>query len=230
LNIQHLAIVPDGNRRWARQHKLEAMLGHKTGMNTLKYALAICLKNKIKFLSFYAFSLENFKRDETEKTYFFSLAADGLAEQLPSLVDQGIKVQFIGDKNFFPEVLRGVINDVEMATAQCATLQLNLLFCYGGRSELVHAARALARKVAQGTLKPEDIDEAMLGDALWTKGIPDPELVIRTGKASRLSNFLLYQAAYSELMFLDCFWPEVTEELLQQCINDFSGIKRNFGK
>lgn len=228
--MQHLAIVPDGNRRWAKQHKLESVLGHKTGMNTLKHALTVCLENKIKYLSFYAFSLENFKRDEAEKTYFFSLAAEGLAEQLPSLLEQGINVQFIGDRNYFPDVLREVINDVTKQTAHCGKLQLNLLFCYGGKSELVHAARALARQALLGTLDPDAIDERMLSDALWTKGIPDPDLIIRTGGAIRLSNLLLFQAAYSELMFLDCFWPEVTKEKLQQCINDFADIKRNFGK
>ena len=228
--MQHLAIVPDGNRRWAKQHKLESILGHKTGMDTVKHAITVCLENNIKYLSFYTFSLENFKRDEAEKSYLFSMLAKGFTRELPSLIEHGIKVQFIGDQNYFPDVLRGVIDDVTKQTAHCTTLQLNLLFCYGGKSELVHAARALARQVAQGTLDPNAIDEVMLSDSLWTKGIPDPDLIIRTGGAIRLSNLLLFQAAYSELMFLDCFWPEVTKEKLQQCITNFAGIKRNFGK
>lgn len=230
LTMQHLAIVPDGNRRWAKQHKLETVLGHKTGMDTVKHALAVCLENKIKYLSFYTFSLENFKREEAEKSYLFSMLAKGFTQELPTLIEHGIKVRFIGDRSFFPPVLESVIDDVETATAQCDDLHLNLLFCYGGKSELVHAARALARQVSLGQLDPDAIDETMLGDALWTKGIPDPDLIIRTGGAIRLSNLLLFQAAYSELMFLDCYWPEVTKERLQQCITDFAGIKRNFGK
>lgn len=230
MTLQHLAIIPDGNRRWAREHKLEAVLGHKAGMNTVKHAIAVCLEHKIKHLSFYTFSLENFKREEAEKSYLFSMMAKGFTQELPALIENGIRVRFIGDRSYFPAVLKGVVDDAERQTAHCEKLNLNLLFCYGGKSELVHAARALARQVAQGALDPEAIDEAMLGDSLWTSGIPDPELVIRTGKASRLSNFLLYQSAYSELMFLDCYWPEVTKELLRQCIADFGAIKRNFGK
>lgn len=230
MTLQHLAIVPDGNRRWAKQHKLEAIFGHKSGADAAKHAIEVCLENEIKYLSFYTFSLENFKRDDVEKTYFFNLMAQQIREMLPLAVDQGIKIIFIGDRTYFPAHLLDVIAQTETQTAHGKRLQFNALFCYGARHEMVHAARSLAHQVALGHIKPEDIDEKMLGNSLWTRGIPDPDLIIRTGKELRLSNLLLFQAAYSELMFLDCYWPEMTKERLQQCLDNFAMRKRNFGK
>jgi len=228
--MQHLAIIPDGNRRWAAKNKLQALLGHRTGMETVRTAIKVCIKNNIKYLSFYTFSLENFKRSEEEKSYLFALLTDGFRKNLPELVAQNIRVRFLGDRALFPEKIRDIINEVEAKTAHLNKLNLNLLFCYGSRGEIAHAVKVLAQKVKDGILSIEDINEDTVSNSLWTAGIPDPDLVLRTSGTVRTSNFLLYQSAYSEWSFLDCHWPEVTAELLEQNIDKFKEIKRNFGK
>jgi len=228
--MQHLAIIPDGNRRWAKKNKLKSFLGHKTGLEAFRSAIKFCLKNEIKYLSFYTFSLENFKRPDEEISYLFNLLIDEFYKQLPDLVKQEIKIRFIGDKNYFPEKVVPYIEKIEEQTKNLGRLNLNLLFCYGAKGELVFAAKSLAQKVKNGELNIEDINEERLSNSLWTAGIPDPDLIIRTSGIFRLSNFLLYQAAYSEFIFLDCFWPEVTEDHLQKCLNNFKEIQRNFGR
>lgn len=229
--MQHLAIIPDGNRRWAKANKLESFFGHRRGLDVVKTAVRSCIKNGIKHLSFYTFSLENFRRSEVEKNYLFSMLASEFRSAIPELVQENIRVKFIGDKSCYPAQIKDVIQEIELATAGGDRLNLNLLFCYGARQELMFAAKAIAQKVKEGFLDVASITEETLGKSLWTAGTPDPDLVIRTGsgQSPRMSNFLLYQAAYSEWMFLDQYWPEVTEELLQSCIEKFENIKRNFG-
>jgi len=228
--MQHLAIIPDGNRRWAATHKLETCLGHKKGMDTIQAAITVCLNNGIKFLSFYAFSLENFKRSEIEKNYLFSTIPNEFLKKLPKLIEKGVKIQFLGDEQFYPENLQKIIQEIQEKTRHLSTLTLSFLFCYGSKQELVFAARQLAQQVLAGDLRVEDITEQTLSNSLWTAGMPDPDLIIRTSGITRLSNFLLYQAAYSEFKFLDCNWPEVSEQVLQKCVDEFEDINRNFGK
>lgn len=229
--MQHLAIIPDGNRRWAKANKLESFFGHRRGLDVVKTAVRSCIKNGIKHLSFYTFSLENFRRSEVEKNYLFSMLASEFRSAIPELVQENIRVRFIGDKSYYPAEIKDVIQEIELATSAGDRLNLNLLFCYGARQELMFAAKVIAQKVKEGFLDIGSITEETIGKALWTAGTPDPDLVIRTGsgQSPRMSNFLLYQAAYSEWMFLDQYWPEVTEELLQSCIEKFDRIKRNFG-
>lgn len=228
MQMQHLAIIPDGNRRWAAKNKLESVFGHRKGMDTLRFAIQVCLKNSIKYLSLYTFSLENFSRSQAEQSYFFKLFFE-FKKEVPDLVARGVSVRFLGDRSYFPQDVLSVIDEVEEKTKSCSTLFLNLLFCYGSQQEIVFAARSLAKKVQMGEMKLEDITADSLKNSLWTSGMPDPDLIIRTGNTIRVSNFLLFQAAYSEYMFLDCFWPEVTEEILQECVNKFDTIKRNIG-
>jgi undecaprenyl diphosphate synthase len=228
--MQHLAIIPDGNRRWAAKNKLKSVFGHKKGLDAVKVAIKVCIKNGIKYLSIYTFSLENFNRSEEEKSYLFELLINELAAQLPEFKKEGIRIRFIGDKNYFPRGVFQTIQTAEQETKDLDRLNLNLLFCYGSKGEIVHATRSLAQKVKSGEIKVEDIDENTLSNFLWTSGMPDPDLIIRTSGLSRLSNFLLYQSAYSEFMFLDCFWPEVNEPILQKCVDNFTQIQRNFGK
>ena len=228
--MQHIAIIPDGNRRWATQNKLESLYGHKRGMETVKYAMNVCLKNGIKYLSFYTFSLENRLRSDLEKQYLFNLLADGFIQWLPELLKNEIKVRFVGDRQQFPASLMNVINQIETETQHLDKLHLSLLFFYGARAEMAYAVKALAKKVKDGLLKEEDIDEAAVSNALWTAGTPDPDLIIRTSGQIRMSNFMLYQAAYSEWMFLPYHWPDVTEERLQGCLDDFKTRQRNFGR
>lgn len=228
--MQHLAIIPDGNRRWAMQNKLESLFGHRQGMETVKSAIKVCIKNSVQYLSFYTFSLENFRRSDSEKNYLFSLLADGLLKELPDLIKNGVRIRFIGDRKVFPERVRNAIVDIELQTQSLNTLNLNLLFCYGAKTEITHAVKALAQQVKDGILSIDDIDEHKVHGALWTSGMPDPDLIIRTGGVVRLSNFLLFQAAYSEFSFLDCYWPDVTEERLTECVQNFKNTKRNFGQ
>lgn len=228
--MQHLAIIPDGNRRWAMKNKLESLFGHRQGMETVKSAIKTCIKNGIKYLSFYTFSIENFRRSDNEKNYLFTLLADGVAKELSELIKSGVRVRFIGDRLLFPQQIHRVIANIETQTQHLETLNLNLLFCYGAKTEIAHAVKLLASQVKDGTLNIDDINEDKVHGALWTAGMPDPDLIIRTGGVIRLSNFLLFQAAYSEFSFLDCHWPEVTEELLNGCIQDFKSTQRNFGR
>jgi undecaprenyl diphosphate synthase len=228
--MQHLAIIPDGNRRWAAQHKIESFLGHKKGMEVIRTAINICIKKNIQHLSFYTFSLENFKRSDLEKNYLFNLLAENFLKELPELMRNGIRVRFIGDRSQFPKQLHAIIEQMEQQTENLSTLNLNLLFCYGATAEITNVVKNIAQKVKSGLLSPEQIDDTTIRASLWTHEIPDPDLIIRTGKQSRLSNFLLLQAAYSELMFLDSFWPDITEQKLEECIEVFNHAQRNFGK
>jgi len=228
--VQHLAIIPDGNRRWASSHKLEACIGHKKGMDIIGTAITICLNNGIKFLSFYAFSLENFKRNEVEKNYLFLTLPNDFLKKLPELIEKGVKVQFLGDEQFYPESLQKIIQEIQEKTQNLNNLTLSFLFCYGSKQELVFAVRKLAKRILVGDLLIGDITEQTISNSLWTAGMPDPDLIIRTSGVIRLSNFLLYQSAYSEFKFLDCCWPEISEKILQDCINEFNDVKRNYGK
>ncbi len=228
--MQHLAIIPDGNRRWAAANKLEAYLGHRKGMESFQTAIRVCLDRGIGFLTFYTFSLENFKRSEMEKNYLFSSLPNEFLKNLPNLIEKGVKVQFLGEEQYYPSSLQQTIKEIHEKTQHLSNLTLSLLFCYGGRQELVNATRSIAQQVASGELKVGEINEHTIGNALWTSDMPDPDLIIRTSGIVRLSNFLLFQAAYSELKFLNCFWPEVNEEILRQCIDEFENVKRNFGK
>lgn len=229
--MQHLAIIPDGNRRWAKQNKLQAIFGHQNGGKVIKSVISVCLKNSIKNVSIYIFSLENFdNRGAQEKEYLFKMIPDQIQENLPDLVLNRVRVRFIGDKSKFPESIVEEINFVEQKTKNFENLNLNFLFCYGGRQEILQAINDISRDVAKGILSAGKIDEHILRKYFWTSDLPDPDLVIRTSGISRLSNFFTYQSAYSELMFLDCYWPDVTQECLQKCLDDYKSISRNFGK
>lgn len=228
--MQHLAIIPDGNRRWTVRHKYELLRGHHKGREVFKTAVGICLKNKIPYLSIYAFSLENFRRSSLEQGYIFNLLIDDKDSLLEELRKNNIRVRFLGDLSRFPNHIQDVIVMYEKETEQNTALYFNLLFGYGAQYEIVSAAKRIAQQVQGGVLSVDDIDEKSFSNELLTAGMPDPDLIIRTGGTNRLSNFLLYQAAYSEFKFLDCFWPEVTDDILQNCIKEFQSIKRNFGK
>jgi undecaprenyl diphosphate synthase len=228
--MQHLAIIPDGNRRWAKQNKLQTVLGHNKGGQTIRTAVSVCLQNKIKYLSVYIFSLENFNRSDQEKEYIFKMIPDHVEESKPDLLQNRVRVQFLGDRTVFPDKTLNVINSIEEETKSFDNLTLSFLFCYGGRQEILHAVKDLCKDVVSGAVSADTIDERILRNYLWSSCLPDPDLIIRTSGISRLSNFFTFQAAYSELMFLDCYWPEVDKECLQKCIDDYANISRNFGK
>lgn len=228
--IKHLAMIMDGNRRWAKKNKLSYSVGYaEGGFGAAKIAAKYCLESGIKYLSLYTFSLENFNRPQHEQDFLFNCIINEGQKQLAFFNKENVKVCFIGDRSRFPKNVLPTINMLEKGTAQNDALQVNLLFCYGARQELVCSVKRLMHKVKKGLLSEDDITEKDLEECLWTSGIPQPELIIRTSGTQRLSNFLLYQAAYSEFYFLDCLWPDITREEIEHAVGSYLGVQRNFG-
>jgi len=225
-SLHHLAIIMDGNRRWARERNLKPWLGHKQGIEAVKIAVQFCIKKNIPYLSLYAFSLENFKRSAQELEYLFDILAQELAGSiLDECLKHNIKMVVVGDRTQFPAQLRETLNKIEKLTENNTHLYLNILFCYGGRQEI----NAAVKKIISENIPAETITDETLTHHMWNSSIPDPDLIIRTGNTHRLSNFMLYQAAYSELYFMDCYWPDVTEKHLQQAVDSFTHSQRRFG-
>ena len=227
--IQHLAFIMDGNRRWAKKQGLLPFFGHNKGAEAIKHVVNFCLKSDIKYVSLYTFSLENLKRPALEVSYLFDLLINEAHKKLDQFIEQGVRVRFIGDRQLFPNNAAITIAMVEEKTAECNALNLNILFCYGARQEIVGGIKKLFTNIKAGLVALEDLSEDLFKQYLWTAEIPEPELIIRTGGFKRLSNFLLYQAAYSELHFIDCLWPEITQEHMQIAVDSYIQTQRNFG-
>ena len=227
--LKHLAVVMDGNRRWAKRLGLQPWKGHQKGAEAVGRIVEFCLGNEIPYLSLYTFSIENFKRSDAEKRYLFDLLTKEMMNYRDEFIKKGVRVRFIGDRSLFPRNVLHTCEQLEQETEQLNALNLNFLFCYGGRQEIIGGIKKLMRRVKDGQVHEDEISDELFKEFLWTRGIPEPDLIIRTGGHRRLSNFLLYQAAYSELHFLDCLWPEITNEHLTQAINDFTTAQRNFG-
>ncbi len=227
--IQHLACIMDGNRRWAKKQGLRPWLGHNQGAESVKRVIQFALDQDIKYVSLYTFSIENFKRSEQEISHLFSLLVRVLRDNVVKYIEQGVRIHFIGDENLFPEAVKETILFMQEQTKDCSKLHLNLLFCYGGQQEIFGAVKKVLSHIKNGLLALEDFTEDLFKKYLWMGNIPEPELIIRTGGTKRLSNFLLYQAAYSELYFLDCLWPDITEQDLQTAVTEFKRIQRNLG-
>lgn len=229
-SLRHLGIIMDGNRRWAKKRGMKPWMGHKKGVEPVKEALEFCLEQRIPYLTLYVFSLENFKRPPEELEYLFNTLAQEVAKkELDDLFKKGVRVKFIGDRMRFPQSLIPIIQDIEQRTQEGSVLTLNLLFCYGGRQELIAAVRAIADKIQQSELDPQNITERTIMQHLWMGDIPDPDLIIRTAGDQRLSNFLTFQSAYSELCFIPQYWPELTKKDLATIVEQFQKRKRNFG-
>lgn len=227
--IKHLSLIMDGNRRWAKNQGLMSFNGHRKGLDAIRIVCAYALENNIDYVSLYTFSLENLKRSAQEQDYLFSLIIDQAEKLGTELQQKGIKIRFLGNKNYFPEHVLPAIQRLHTATEAGDKLQLNLLFCYGGRQDIVAAAQQIATDAVSGKLDPAIIDEKLVSTYLQTSGMPDPEIVIRTGGMQRLSNFLPYETIYSELYFTPTLWPDITKEELESIMQDFSARKRNFG-
>lgn len=225
--MQHLACIMDGNRRWARAHGIGSV--GKEGIDTAYRVVEWCLQKKIPYLSLFAFSLENFKRSPWEMEPLFALMVDEMAKRTDELVRNHIQIRFVGDRTLFPVHVRTACERLEAATRAGKRIIVQILFCYGSRQELLHACTKVAALIACGELKPETITTDLIAKHLWTAGVPDPDLLIRTGNVQRLSNFLLYQAAYAELYFPPILWPDLTEATLEEALSYFNSCKRNFG-
>ena len=219
--IKHMAIIMDGNGRWGLKHKNSRNLGHKEGLKTVEMVIKYCIKKKIKFLTLYAFSTENWKRPLKERKYLFRLLEIYLIEKLDKLDNEKIKIKILGEKKFYNK-LNNLLNFAEKKTIRNTKLQINLALNYGSKKEIVYAFDKLKKR--------KKISENDINNNLYTKNIPDPEILIRTGNTQRLSNFLLWQAAYTEIFFEKKLWPDFKDEDLNKIVKKFSNIKRNFGK
>ena len=219
--LKHVAIIMDGNGRWGLKYKNSRNAGHKAGLNTVEKIIKATIKQKIKFLTLYAFSTENWKRPKKEINFLFNLLENFLTSRINELHKQNIKLKIIGTKSFSAK-LNKLLNLSEKKTSKNNKLQINLALNYGSKTELINAFKSLKKN-------KEIINEKNLSKHLLTKNIPDPELLIRTGNTKRLSNFLLWQLAYSEIFFEKKLWPEFNEKDYNKIIKNFKNIKRNYG-
>jgi len=220
--LNHVAIIMDGNGRWGLKYKNSRNAGHKAGLNTVEKIIKETIKQKINFLTLYAFSTENWKRPKKEIKYLFNLLENFLIKKIDDLNKQNIRLKIIGFKKFSIKLNR-LLNLSEKKTSKNKKLQINLALNYGSKSELINAFKNLSKN-------KDKINEKNLTKYLQTQNIPDPDLLIRTGNTKRLSNFLLWQLAYSEIFFEKKLWPEFNEKDYNKIINKFKNIKRNFGK
>ena len=219
--VKHLAIIMDGNGRWGLKHKNSRNLGHKEGLKTVEMVMRYCIKKQIKFLTLYAFSTENWKRPLKERNYLFNLLEIYLKEKLEKINNEKIRIKILGEKNFSKK-LNNLLDFSEKKTIKNTKLQINLALNYGSKKELVYAFNKLYKK--------KKISENDIKNNLFTKDIPDPDILIRTGNTRRLSNFLLWQVAYTEIFFEKKLWPDFNDEDLNRIVKKFGNIKRNFGK
>ena len=220
-HIRHVAIIMDGNGRWGIKHKKSRNLGHKEGLKIVEKIIKVTIKNKIKFLTLYAFSTENWKRPKKEINFLFNLLENFLLNKISDLNKQNIKLKVIGKKNFSKKI-NNLLNKSEKSTYKNKRLQINLALNYGSKSELINAFNLIKKNKAK-------INEKNISKYLFTSNIPDPDLLIRTGNTQRLSNFLLWQIAYSEIFFENKLWPDFNENDYNKILKRFKNIKRNFG-
>ena len=220
--LNHVAIIMDGNGRWGKKYKNSRNAGHKAGLKTVEKIIKETLKNKIRFLTLYAFSTENWKRPKKEINFLFSLLENFLKNRINELHEQDIKLKILGIKNFTPK-LNNLLNLSEKKTSKNKKLQINLALNYGSKSELINAFKSIQKN--QNT-----INERNLKKYLQTKNIPDPDILIRTGNTKRLSNFLLWQLSYSEIFFSKKLWPDFKDKDFLNIIKQYQNIRRNFGK
>ncbi|MFO0227685.1 MAG: polyprenyl diphosphate synthase [Gammaproteobacteria bacterium] len=226
---QHIAIVMDGNGRWAEARGEPRTAGHRAGIEPVRRTIRECARLGVRALTLFAFSSENWRRPETEVATLMSLFMDALDREVEELNSNGVRLRIIGNRQSLAVRLQQRIAEAEALTAANARLDLQVAVSYGGRWDLVEAARRLAARAASGALRPADIDEAALAAELQLSELPDPDLFIRTGGDHRVSNFLLWNIAYAELFFTDTLWPDFDERTLAEAIADFESRERRFG-
>lgn len=226
---RHVAIIMDGNGRWAKQHALQVALGHRKGVEALRAIIRESSDLKIEALSLYAFSTENWKRDPQEVNALMGLLLEFFSSEIDELNQKNVCIRILGDKDGLPEKQRLAVTEAENRTQKNTGLKLNIALNYGGRAELVRATQRLARQAAAGEIKPEEIDETRLARELYTYDLPDVDLLIRTSGEMRLSNFLLYQCAYAEFEFPAVLWPDFGLTDYHRALEEFSLRDRRFG-
>ena len=228
-NLQHVAIIMDGNRRWAKTHNLPSAMGHKKGVTALKATVEACQKFGIKYLTVYAFSTENWNREKTEVDFLMDLFVKTIANELTDLCDNNIVLNFIGDTAKLSPKLQKVLQNSVKKTQDNTGVNLQIAINYGARNEIVNAVKNISNRVQKGEISVDEISEEMLSENLYTSSIPNPDLLIRTGGEMRISNYLLWQIAYSEFLVTDKFWPEFDEDAMSDAILEFNRRQRRYG-
>ena len=226
----HVAIIMDGNGRWAKQHKVKVALGHRSGTEALREIIRSSSDIGIRALSLYAFSTENWARPASEVEALMQLILDFFSSEIDELDEKNVRITILGDKDALPKRQRDALCEAERRTADNTGLRLNIAINYGARAELARAARTIAAEVRAGTLDPAEVNEEVFAQRLYTRDLPDVDLLIRTSGEMRLSNFLLYQCAYAEFVFPTMLWPDFTVEDYHRCIAQYQGRKRRFGR
>ncbi len=227
---RHVAIIMDGNGRWAKQQKKPRLYGHKIGVETVQTIVECASEWGVEVLTLYAFSTENWKRPAAEVGGLMGLLKNYLQKELSRMLKNRIRLTSIGDIQKLPRDVRDVLENTIRDTAENDKLTLNLALSYGGRFELIRAIRNIAAEVKSGDITTADIDEKLIDNHLYTAGLPEPDLLIRTGGEARLSNFLLWQASYAEIYFTDVMWPEFREQAFADAIAEYQGRERRFGR
>ena len=225
----HLAIIMDGNRRWAKKNNLPRFAGHNAGVKTIRMVIAESLKAGVKILTLYAFSTENWKRSQREITSLMNLFQEVIEKEKRNLIENQIKVRFIGDRISLSKKLKSAMNNLENATQKNYKFILNIAINYGSRSELCRAFQSIYQQFKENNVESFYINEEIINQNLFTTNIPDPDLLIRTGGEKRISNFLLWQIAYTELWFTKTFWPDFSKKDLWRAFNDYEKRVRKFG-
>ncbi|MCL2197585.1 MAG: polyprenyl diphosphate synthase [Defluviitaleaceae bacterium] len=230
--MRHIGVIMDGNRRWAKAHKMETLQGHNKGAENFGHVCDWCLQAGVEYLTVYAFSTENWKRTEQEIRHLFGLMEKYFLEEKTRCVEKGVRIKLIGERTRFDARVKSIIKDIETATAHCKNLCVQIALSYGGRDEIVRAAKKFAAEISDGSIAGDLLTEQGFEKYLDTAGIPDIDLVIRTGGAEnrRLSNFLPWQTVYAELFFSDLMWPEFTREEFDRALEYYHGVKRKLGQ
>lgn len=227
---RHVAIIMDGNGRWAQTRGKPRHAGHKAGVNSVRTAIEECIRHGVEVLTLFAFSSENWRRPKREVSLLLELFLSALQREVKRMQSNDIRLRVIGETSAFPEKLQQQIKDSERITRDNRTLVLNVAANYGGRWDIIEASRKLATAVRQGELEPENIDESIFARATALEGLPDPDLFIRTGGDQRISNFLLWHCAYTELYFSPVLWPDFDADEFARALQVYGGRQRRFGK
>ncbi len=222
--LKHIAIIMDGNRRWAKSKHLPSAAGHKKGVEALKKTLKACHEFGVKYLTVYAFSTENWNRNPEEVSFLMDLLAHTIENELDELHENQVVIKFIGDTTKLSDKLQKILNNAETVTKNNTGVNLQIAFNYGSRAEIVKAVKEIAES------GEKEITEELVSKHLYTSNIPDPDLLIRTGGEMRISNYLLWQIAYSEIIVTETFWPEFDKDVLADCIKEFNNRNRRWGK
>ncbi len=225
----HVAIIMDGNGRWARKHGKKRIFGHKKGVETVRKIVEVSAEAGVKYLTIYAFSTENWRRSKNEVNYLLKLILDSLLKEIDELIKNNVVIRFIGTEEKLPGNYNKKVYETCKLSWQNTGLNLNVAMNYGGRREILEAVKKISQKVKDGKISVDDINEEMIANHLYTAGMPDPDLVIRTSGELRLSNYLIWQTAYSEFWFTDILWPDFTKTDFITALLDYQSRERRFG-